>query len=52
MNGKLESTWDSTINLFDQNGNWQVGKIETFYHTQHGSDMTEKILTKRKIEYY
>lgn len=51
MNGKLEGTYSSVNNLFDQNGNWQVEKIESFSHTHYG-DRIEKILIKRKIEYY
>ena len=52
MNGKSQSILNSVTNQFDQNGNWQIEELETFYYPQHGGKMTEKILTKRKIEYY
>ena len=52
MNGKIGFTWNCTESLIDQSGNWQVEQIETFYQPQHGGEMTAKILTKRKIEYY
>lgn len=52
MNGKLQSTSDAADNLFDLKGNWQERKIETFHHTQNAGDITEKVLIRRKVEYY